>query len=576
MSISNPNNPLESSSSQPPSQPPSTDENFGRFALNEIGLRFIAQNNVYKNVNQLQKEFNAILEQAGLSDELPTRPIHPHRVYKCGKIIITFVQTQKNFEEDILIVLLEQINKFLVENRTENPIQMISIFTQSYIAGQPNEPPGPPDDGSGGGPASKPIPCDSEDPKCKFDPPPWAEEVCEPNVSTVKVYVLDTAIPTGGLPRANKHTNLETSSKNSHNPNHVAPSLSSKSFEQMVTPLPDAAAAYGRNTLLNRMNNDLGGMFKITTESAFNAIPPGNSHITGDIQVFRQTPHIVDNREYPYLAMDHGLFISGMIRSIVEDVEIHLIEVLNAYAHGKFEYFIKGLTTICKDVNANEQIVINASLNFSYDDPQYELIIRDILRELDCRLDPTNCWGTPSHNQELQNIAFVVAAGNDYGTPVTSAGDPIAKTPANYPEATPVASYYQNSGSSMRTGYSNFGRRNDRNNNLIWGFAAFGGTVDGGSWTDQGVVGLYIGAFPDKQKINPMSTLDDNNTGWGYWSGTSFAAPIVSACLAHLVHSGCSANMNKAIAKLYTEFPKPTGEETLINLLQKHDCTFAG
>ena len=54
-------------------------------------------------------------------------------------------------------------------------------------------------------------------------------------------------------------------------------------------------------------------------------------------------------------------------------------------------------------------------------------------------------------------------------------------------------------------------------------------TLGGESGVNNGIRGVFIHDFPNS--ATPTAPIK-NNTGWAWWAGTSFAAPIISGILA--------------------------------------------
>jgi subtilisin family serine protease len=68
--------------------------------------------------------------------------------------------------------------------------------------------------------------------------------------------------------------------------------------------------------------------------------------------------------------------------------------------------------------------------------------------------------------------------------------------------------------------YSNVGDEQELGDHV----ATFGGNSSDALEPEDGVIGIYSGEFPDHRP---------NETGWAFWSGTSFATAIVSGIAAN-------------------------------------------
>ena len=70
------------------------------------------------------------------------------------------------------------------------------------------------------------------------------------------------------------------------------------------------------------------------------------------------------------------------------------------------------------------------------------------------------------------------------------------------------------------------------------------GTLGGEEGDGKGVLGLYIGEFPDGSQ---------NDSKWAWWAGTSFAAPILTGAVASILSRPANhiTTTQDAIKKLY-------------------------
>jgi len=240
--------------------------------------------------------------------------------------------------------------------------------------------------------------------------------------------------------------------------------------------------------------------------------------------------------DYDYKMTDHGLFIAGIIHSIVPNAEIHLIEVLNPYGVGDFWSFTRGLMTIFEKIyKPRGKMVVNCSwmLEFPRDDLQARH--KDIDGDPDARF--AEIVRTFSAEDEkvskilllalefLLNRLYalgkqaVAAAGND------GKKDDPRPVAARYPAALtrvagvgslPNSREKRANNKFMPSRYSNVSDAPPRN-----GIATFGGEEGEG----KGVLGLYIGEFP----------CCCNVSKWAWWAGTSFATPILTAAIASVL-----------------------------------------
>jgi serine protease AprX len=145
----------------------------------------------------------------------------------------------------------------------------------------------------------------------------------------------------------------------------------------------------------------------------------------------------------------------------------------------------------------------------------------------------------------LNGIVVVTASGN-YGTPGTPSGVPFA--PGNDPFVITVGA--ADIGSSVRAG-----------DDQVAPFSAYGYTPDGFFKPEIGAPGRYmVGPVPVNSGLPKMrpANVTDPVKGYMQLSGTSFAAPIVSAAAAMLIaqHPAWTPDQVKAVLML-TATPQP-------------------
>ena len=66
-----------------------------------------------------------------------------------------------------------------------------------------------------------------------------------------------------------------------------------------------------------------------------------------------------------YLMPDHGLFVAGIINSIVPQAQLNLYEVLNHYGIGSYKSVYTGLKRVLGNYRMGQKLVINLSLVLS-------------------------------------------------------------------------------------------------------------------------------------------------------------------------------------------------------------------
>jgi hypothetical protein len=246
---------------------------------------------------------------------------------------------------------------------------------------------------------------------------------------------------------------------------------------------------------------------------------------------------------------DHGLFAAGIVQDLASQAEIHLIRVLNDFGVGD----LLGLTMVLSQLPSelltqpDQRLIVNLSL--VADIPFSERLLdlwfpetagdlaalrdgwSDICRVFDLvqrSLDVVVSFVQRSNPRVL----IVAAAGNDSDsrfrteTPARSSGRKEPRLPAAYDTVFGVAAVVR-SGAAAR--YSNRGDMDVMGN----GIATIGGELVANAngvpvaSPTESITGIFI-SDPFPFGGGP------NQTGWAHWSGTSFAAPIISGLAANV------------------------------------------
>lgn len=216
----------------------------------------------------------------------------------------------------------------------------------------------------------------------------------------------------------------------------------------------------------------------------------------------------------PVNVADHGLFAAGLVHAVAPASQIHLIRVLNAYGCGDLWTLNTAINTFAAQ-QASDERLDDVVLSFSLGVHQP----RDFARA-----------GWPpqivSLEETLLNAAgrgavIVAASGNDsYDSP----GPRPMQLPADWPYVVGVAASNQ---TPARACYSNVG-----------------------DVTAPGADGRLTAAEACLPRANDCAASDANcplglvslstqsKTGYRFWVGTSFAAPLVSGQAALLLSSG--------------------------------------
>lgn len=281
----------------------------------------------------------------------------------------------------------------------------------------------------------------------------------------------------------------------------------------------------------------------------------------------------VYGEHYPILIPDHGLFIAGMVRDIAPEADIECIRVLNDLCVGDMQVLLGALCKIYNrvletnpDTNKRgdlygKSVVINLSLVIPTDD---QALNNDIVLTTAKPGFPSSGFGNilpEALRQALQcladakntNVVIVAAAGNEGDErEMSSSLRPKALYPASLSDSIEnVISVGAVTKKGKAASYSCYPG--------LHSIAAWGGEIpnaatgevvppkpdDPGSddpkvTFSDAPIGIYsnilypplsaVPAVPPEQYYAPP-----NQSGWAYWIGTSFAAPIVIAAAARVL-----------------------------------------
>lgn len=300
--------------------------------------------------------------------------------------------------------------------------------------------------------------------------------------------------------------------------------------------LPD----YARNSLLGQLVKDLqSGKMLITDPYA--AILLNDQFFAGQDDL---------GRPFGYNMNDHGLFIAGIIRSIVPQAEIKLVRTQNPFGASDLNIFLDALDEVGQRQDTQE-IVLNLSLG-----------TLPPLEELHDIWFGSGCCNAPPFSEALRSleklhlalrlavrslidkgVVIVAAAGNDSLGKNPPHGP---RFPARYEGVLGVgavnrqgqAAAYSNQANvdHWGSGIATYGGEepNDDSDTLAW----YLGTSPKQPGPPDAVHGLYLN--PDYPPLNPDNNDPQvpNSSGWAWWSGTSFATGVASGLAAHHILAG--------------------------------------
>jgi hypothetical protein len=382
------------------------------------------------------------------------------------------------------------------------PGDLEGVTPNWLIGGSPSSP------GSTGGPGIQPTPYEGQSPDedsvFRDLPEIQAQKVDgrseEPEVNVV-VAILDTA-PT-----------LEINDE-------IEDTLLDSIYEKWVTNQPNGNKHFLLESLLGG-----GKLKKVYLDDDVDQPVPG-VWPGGYIQA----------EDHDYLMTDHGLFVAGIIHSIAPRAEIHLFQVLNRYGVGDLLSITQALQKIRDDdaTFPKDRLLVNLSLTIhlplekahgrkgerpdGLGDKIWDQIQKDE-KWAKRQVESINrlCGGFYAQGGKV-----IAAAGNnaEKGKDRPQACFPAALDSVLGVGALPKQKKPQRSSDKVKA--ASYSNRSDRPAST--GIATLGGEAEEKKGDKRGILGIYLGEFP------PPSLPRSN--GWGWWGGTSFAAPIITGMAA--------------------------------------------
>ncbi len=309
-----------------------------------------------------------------------------------------------------------------------------------------------------------------------------------------------------------------------------------------------ASDAGGSNALLNRINDETNLSSAPHVDFSYSTLPAALNNDAEDKLV---TGRDIHGKRYGFSMPDHGLFVTGIIESLVPDANIEYIRVLNDYGVGDTGTLVATLEEIHQRMLhgdlIDQPVVVNMSLvmtpsdedmfmNWFGDsvhcDPEMHVQMMNEAKLLRSQLH------VAIQALAASGAVLVASAGNDSNS-IDMPGRIGPRYPAAFPEVLSVGAVDRQGEMAL---YSNYPQLAPQHN----GIATYGGSIPTKADIDRGEVDAFIGLYSastypaleaPKPSIPPLpdSYTAPNKHAWAYWSGTSFATPIISAVAARVL-----------------------------------------
>jgi len=382
----------------------------------------------------------------------------------------------------------------LLDNRRDKaPVKLEVVSPNWLMSGSPSDP------GGTGGPGGRPSPVDDSD--------------------TDKYHILPISANNSALPQSFGKVSEDDAG------NDVVVAILDTSYSEKK--LKEYHKKWKTHPILKSLLGDTGanGQLRVHTDPVVESYLP-------DLEI----------AGHDYDMTDHGLFVAGIINSLAPNADLHLYQVLNKHGLGDLRSIARALEKVLNEFQGRH-LVVNLSLTMNIPLEKRHLKANDDLG-LGSAILKRRPWWLARLVSKVFNYLFgkellcccdswferqarpfewicdlvytldariIAAAGNDAKNKNQRPG---ALYPAAFDRVLGVGALAEDDGSVVTASYSNLA---DKPTNV--GIATFGGEPG----QKKGILGAYVGPFPGGKQ---------NENGWAWWSGTSFATPIVSGITA--------------------------------------------
>jgi hypothetical protein len=234
-------------------------------------------------------------------------------------------------------------------------------------------------------------------------------------------------------------------------------------------------------------------------------------------------------------ASDHGLFVASLVKKVAPQSQVHLYPVLDRYGTGDVGDLVTAIRAVTQ-MSIDKALAGRTVLNLSLGVIPSALVMSPT--------EPLQALTDAIDQARKSGIVVVAAAGNE-------SAEMVQPLELEYPASDPgVIGVVASNKSGGRSCYSNQGGKTD------WWVSAPGG--DGGENPNSNAPER---CWPRADKCPGKSGRCENGlvgrvvtstypSGYAYWSGSSFATPLVSGLAARVLHAKSNTLAGKANASV--------------------------
>lgn len=232
----------------------------------------------------------------------------------------------------------------------------------------------------------------------------------------------------------------------------------------------------------------------------------------------------------PAIAADHGLFVAGLVKAVAPEADVQLYRVLDEYAVGDLFTLMEAIKSfICTGTATPDGLPSPSVINLSLGLHWYP----------ESAWPEEACGSWISDFAEIWSLQDLLDAAYKLGVVVVAAAGNNANNAVGATESADVPAAWPNTIGVAATNVYGTGLACFSNAGNVW--APGGEGVTSPSNTECKPQFKTCNAAGDCADYGLVSLGTESSTGYWYWAGTSFAAPLVSGLVARCLQEAADA-----------------------------------